>query len=1174
MSAETPHVFDALDAPLDDLNLIEASAGTGKTWTIAALYARLVLERRLKPEDILVVTYTKAATAELRGRIRGRLAQLADTFETGREIDEFNAALLAATPTEQRQDAAKHLRAAVSGFDAAAVYTIHGFCQRALGEHALMAGLELEREFLADEGELLQSVADAAWKAEVATASPAWLNWLLANRQSPDGWLQALQSYLSQPGLQVEGPARPDTDALEQAFRERYATLREHWSREGEAALAWLWSHSDAGNFKGSHRKDWLAGSVALWQSWLSGPGLPEIQEDEKAPGQAESKVRRLYYRELEAALKTPQAVPAVFDLFEPMVAAALPLKQAYAARLALTLGRLIGELATRLAERKHTLGVMSFHDLLVELEQALAGEHGDALAGALRTRYQAALIDEFQDTDPLQFRIFSRLFAEGSQPAFLVGDPKQAIYAFRGAELHAYLAAREQVAQDRRYSLGTNRRSTPSLVTAVGQLFNQAPRPFLLDGLHYPPVDALDDKPRLYLDERAQAALGWQWLGAEGLGKTEARRQAVELTVRQIAMLLQPGRASLRSDKDHRPVRAGDIAVLASSHAELQAMQQALASYGIASVRISRESVFQTEEAHDLLQVLTALIEPSERAVRAAMVTTSMGLDAAELYARLGSENAWEQTLAEFRRWQALLLNRGAMAALEAWLIESGAAERIAAWQDGERRLTNLLHLFELVELARRERAGLAPLLSWYRQALSEAASEDEERLMRLESDASRVRLVTIHAAKGLEYPIVFCPFLWDGQLFRQSERWALCHEGDGNVLDLGSPLFERRRAQAREEKLAEKLRLLYVALTRPRSACYLCWGEVKDMGSSALAWLLAGGTERERGASALQAELDELIAQAGPAVMAWTGTPGDTQSAAVTMLPATEPVLAKLGRRLSWQWRMSSFSALVAGVHAEAPDHDAAAGASLAFEAEEPGPFDSFPAGARAGVCLHALFENWEFTRQDRVALEALALRQLQAHGFDPAWAGLAADMVEQTLQAPITESGASLVQVPAQQRLVELEFTYRLQPFAWRALAAILGEPAHGLPAAFARAAAGLHAEVAAGFLKGFIDLSCEIDGRHYVIDWKSNRLGSYGPASIENTIADAHYYLQALIYCVALHRYLAWRKPDYQYERDFGGAIYLFLRGMPSAGVWRYRPPLALLQSLEILLCGKP
>ncbi len=1160
--------FHALSAPLDGLNLIEASAGTGKTWTIAALYARLVLEQGLGPEQILVVTYTKAATAELRARIRARLAELAQAFESAKSTDPFCASLLAAWPETERSEAARRLRAAVSGFDAAAVFTIHGFCQRALGEHALLAGLELEREFLAEEAELLQNVADAAWKDELAKASPSWLAWLIAQGQSPDAWLQQLRAYLGQPGLRIALPQGADVVQAEARFAEAHSALRAAWQAEGEQALAWLWRMSDDGLFKGSHRADWLKGSVALWQGWLSGSGLPEIKLDEKSPGQAESKVRRLYARELAEALKTPQPVPAPFALFEALVEAALPLQAAYAARLAALHGRLIGELAERLQARKAALGVMSFHDLLVELDAALAGPDGDTLAQALRTRYCAALIDEFQDTDPLQFRIFDRLFGQGGQPAILVGDPKQAIYAFRGAELHAYLAARERVAESRRYSLATNRRSTPELVGAVNQLFACAPDPFLLPALRYPLVDAIDDKPRLSWQGVPQAALQWDWLGDASLGKGEARALAVAQTAARIAALLAPGAAQLGG----RALRGGDIAVLASAHADLAALQAALAEAGVPSVRISQQSVFDTEEAHDLLQVLTALIEPSERAVRAAVATVSMGLDGATLYQRLHDEAAWEHCLADFRRWQQLLASRGAMAALSAWLIDSGAAERLAGWRDGERRLTNLLHLFELIELARRERAGLAPVLAWYRQALADSSGEDEGRLMRLESDASRVRLVTIHASKGLEYPVVFCPFLWDGALFKPGEQWALCHEGEGNVLDLGSPDFEARRAKAREERLAEKLRLLYVALTRPKSACFIAWGEVKEMASSALGWLLAGGSERQRAAAELQGEIAALCAAGPAAQMDWAAALSSEAAAAPAPAEAAPvPQLANLTRRLGWQWRMSSFSALTAGVHAEAPDHDGRLAEPL-LPLPEAGRFDTFPAGARAGVCLHALFENWDFCRQDRLGLEAMARKQLLAHGFEPSWTEMAADLVEVALATPLGEHGASLQQVPASQRMVELEFTYRLQPFAWRALAALLADPRHGLPARFAAAAESLSAEVGTGYLKGFIDLTCVLDGRHYVLDWKSNRLASYGAAELENAMAEEHYYLQALIYCVALHRYLRWRLPSYDYARDFGGALYLFLRGLPGGGLWRYRPTLSLIQGLEDLLCG--
>lgn len=1177
--------FHARTTPLDGLNLIEASAGTGKTWTIAALYARLVLEKHLRPEQILVVTYTKAATAELRGRIRARLAELADALEQA-DDEQAMAQLAEHDPhfllplVQGRDDAvadARRVRAAVSGFDAAAVFTIHGFCQRALGEHALTAGLELNRHFVADETELLQAVADAAWTDMARAATPDWLGFLIEKNETPDQWVAQLRSWLGMPGLTVALPAQQDTDALHAQFTASHTELAKRWlSAEGDAARQWLEDSLAAKLLAGkTHRRDWAEAAIRYWHGWLSAPPRAVVEMDVKLKDEPAGKVWRLFASRLAEANKGPSTVPSLFDDFAPLVDLALNLQRARIAALAALHGGLIRELAMRLHARKAQLGVMSFHDLLVELDAALAASSGDVLATALRKRYQAALIDEFQDTDPLQFRIFDRLFGDGAQPTFLVGDPKQAIYGFRGAELHAYLAARQRVPLDRRFSLSTNRRSTPALVRSVEALFRCASAPFLLPELDFPSVAALPDKPVLRIDGIEQAALAWHWLADTPLDKGVANQLAATQCAQQIAHLLALG-AEQRATLGELPVRGSDIAVLAGSHTELAAMQAALASVGVASVRIGRESVFSSTEAQDLLQVLNALCEVNDRSVRTALATPLVGLPAEAFYELLQHDADWEATLANFRLWHGLLRQRGPMAALSAWLHDSGTADRLASWADGERRLTNVLHLFELIELEHHERPGLAPLMAWYRQALVAATSgEDDGRLMRLESDAARVRLVTIHAAKGLEYPIVFCPFLWNGQLFKQKERFPLCHEGEVAVLDLGSPQMAARWQLAQQERLAEKLRLLYVALTRPRSMCVMSWGAVKSVEESALGWLLAAGNLTARPIETMREEVDALCRQAA-GEMQWLQAWPMASHVDTTESPA-RLMVASLPRRLAWQWRMSSFSALTAGEHKETPDRDALptqveALAEVDAPLTPPNAFDQFPAGPRAGICLHSLFEDWDFCRRDRRALEQLATRHLRAEGLDEHWASLAADIVEITLATPLTDTGTVLAGLPAPQRLVELEFTFVLQPFSWPALADLLANEAFGLPPDFARAAATLSAEVGAGFLKGFIDLSCELDGRHYIIDWKSNRLAAYDTGHLNQAMATEHYYLQALIYCVALHRYLRWRRADYDYERDMGGAIYLFLRGLPRGGVWRYRPPLALIESLEVLLCG--
>ncbi|WP_269531449.1 exodeoxyribonuclease V subunit beta [Chitinimonas sp. BJYL2] len=1192
--------FDLLTARLNGLQLIEASAGTGKTWTIAALYLRLVLEARLTPEQILVVTFTRAATSELRGRIRARLAELADALD-GRPADALCAALIADLSAEARADARQRLRAAVSGFDAAAIYTIHGFCQRALGEHALLAGLELGSELITDDADLLQSAFDQAYKQLLASADAGLLDWLVRRGETPDSWCKALSPYLGQPWLQIVAPEAGAVSAAQTGFDAAFAAAQSQWQTD---ALDDLRARIAAKHFNGQKvRSDWVETSLGRWQRWLAGPSTiePPDKYDEKS-------LRRVGMAQLNEALKTPADLPPLWQALDTLLDARTQLLALRQAQIAALQAQVLREVGTTLAAGKQRRGVMSFNDLLLSLAAALNGEHGPALASKLGERYRAALIDEFQDTDPLQFTVFERIFVDQAAPTFLVGDPKQAIYSFRGADLYAYLDARERA--DARHTLGTNHRSTPELVAGVRQLFRMADAPFLLDALDYPEVGAHDDKPRLCIDARPLAGLSWQWLheggaagaghpvasslrglhdgeGTDTLSKEAGLHAACAHTARTIATLLTLGRAG-RATLGERHVAAGDIAVLGTSHRQLNTLQQALGALGVPSVRIGQDSIFATEEAGALLQVLLAMANPVDRSVRAALATHLCGFDAATLLTLADDDSAWEPQLALFRRWQQQWQQRGPLAALESWLLDTGVAERLAGWRDGERRLANLLQLFELVEQAAREHLGASALIAWLRRALAGGHKDADAELLRLESDAARVRLVTIHASKGLQYPIVFCPFVWDGQdgdaLLDAADlvndtTLAVAHENHTAVLDFGSPQRPMRLAQARRERVSEKLRLLYVALTRAESQLCLGWGGISQAERSALGWLLGGGEQAQREPADWHAHVDALLNQ-HPEQMGWLDLP--TPDVAADAQPAAPVItLAKLNRTLRWHWQMNSFSSLTANAHDEQPDHDRRSVVPLADIVSLPyQDIASFPAGARAGVMLHALFETWDFARDDHAALVQHSEQTLAAHGFDTGWAACVARMVQTTLAVPITPAGDRLFGVTPAQKRVELEFTFGLRPFAWSRLAALLADPAHGLPREFADAAARLDSHVGSGYLKGFIDLACELDGRYWIIDYKSNKLGystaNYTMDAITTEMANAHYYLQALIYCVALHRYLKWRRPGYVYEQHFGGASYLFLRGleaaMPGQGVWAYAPPLALIEALETLLDG--
>ncbi|CAD5107424.1 exodeoxyribonuclease V subunit beta [Zestomonas carbonaria] len=1178
--------LDLQNSPFDGRSLIEASAGTGKTWTLTALYARLLLERQLSVGQILVVTYTTAATAELRERIRARLAELLAIYDGTPSGDPFLTELHARHPGE---DARRRLLLAVHGFDEAAIFTIHGFCQRALQDAAFEAGGDFDSELTQDDRELLDALLADAWRHELASAEPAWARYL-AQRKITPAWLrQRLRGHLGKPYLRVEPKSALGGDELAgaEAAWQHAAAL---WQRDGDAWLAELQAHG--GLSQSTHKQ----AKLVPW-----GAELDAYFADPASLFQVPDGLAKLGAAALAKATKKGATPPrhALADAFDRLSAALETAEPAGQRRLIDLQVRLLERLDRELPERKAAQRLLAFDDLLNRLDQALQGPAGAELAATLRTRYPLALIDEFQDTDPIQFAIFDRIYpgATGDAALCFVGDPKQAIYAFRGADLATYLEARASAA--RRYDLPNNYRSTPELIAALNHLFAR-PQPFAVDGLDYPPVGAgAKSRDRLVLPEAlAGAPLNLVWLGDEPLNKQQAGERVAFDCARRIAALLAAsagGEAYFESVAGRQPLKGGDIAVLVANHRQAAEVAEQLAARGVPSVRRGNQSVWHSEEAGELAAVLAAYAEPGREGVlRYALATRLLGRDAEQLARCQDDERAWDREREDAELYHQLWQQHGFMRAFRAWLDREAVAERLLAANDGERRLTNLLHLAELLQAESLRRPGLEPLLAWLNaQRGSEGAGEDA--LLRLESDAERVQIVTIHTSKGLEYPLVFCPFLWDGRLLGPFTDSARCHDEHGRpLLDLGSDDLDANLQRARHEVFAEKLRLAYVALTRARDRLWLHWGPIalpkpkKDgslpdegLHSSALAWLLHG---RElpgddplgelaaylgaRDGAALRQELDALLA--GSAQMTCL-PPLDSEATASGERRAEPPrQLAALPRSLASAWRIGSFSGLAAGQHMEAPDRDAL----VMPAASEPGTgFFAFPRGARAGTCLHAILEDW---MRGKGELETLVTTQLAAHGIDAVtWGATATEHLRRVLDCDLDDTGLGLAALDPARRLPELGFTFPVANLDVARLRAILTDPAHGLAPPLREAAARLEFDQLKGFLKGFIDLTFEHDGRWYIADYKSNWLGPdasyYGGERLLQALAGEHYYLQYLIYLVALRRFLRQRLADFR-DEQLGGAWYLFLRGMPDAGVYFARPADGLLDALDRLFEG--
>ncbi len=1190
-----------LTAELKGVNLVEASAGTGKTHNIGALFVRLIVEAGLGVDQILVVTFTEAATADLRDRIRKRLRQALAMLDGDDVEDEQLATILARAPGEAR----KRLLSALRCFDEAPISTIHGFCRRMLLQNAFESGVLFDTELVPDQGLLVDQVIADFWAARVYRAAPAFVGHLDKMKVKPSTLLRLVHEIVSRPDRRIL-PERMEPFGPRAALEAAHRSLRRIWQRD-EVEIRELLATSrgvNRGRYNKTRLPEWLGqveDYLALDKPWEV--EIPVGVEKLSRSGLAE-----------KPAKGHPPPEHLFFDACEEMCSVLDGQLLAFKRELA--------EYArTEMRRRKAERGQQSFDDLLHHLAAALEGRAGQRLAARIRSQYKAALIDEFQDTDHVQYRIFKRIFqgASGEQPPlFLIGDPKQSIYAFRGADIFAYLEAIVD-AGERRMDLAFNWRSDPALIRGVNRIFGRSVDPFLIDRIGFLPVEPCPNaRDRLEVDGGRPPAIGFRFLprdelaGAQGvIDKGVANELLPGLVAADIHNLLGSG-----ATIDGISISAGDVAVLVRENRQAAEMQDALREREIPSVLVSVASVFDTKEAGDLAHLLRAVAEPGRPdKLRTAMGTDLLGLTGNRICELQKDEDGWERWVQQFRAWRDRWEQAGPIQMLRevfAWRPDPGGLPiqaRLLGLADGERRMTNFLHLAELLHArAVSSHLGISGLLRWFDDQRRSGVEPDAAQL-RLESDEQAVKLVTIHKSKGLQYPVVYCPYLWDGKI-RDEDPVGFHDPGDSYLpkLDLGSDLLAEHQARARYEAMAESLRLAYVALTRARHMCVIAWGGFKGMGTSPLGYLLHHpGGERDPSKFGVQVEAktdDELLADlhdlaAGAAGAIQTGefaaAPKGTYHPSVDL--DRELTFEEARRRLPIMWHTSSFSSLVSSGAALTPDESEGRDRDLVEEGPPQPlalvddsaevPLAALARGARTGNMLHDLFEHLDFTAADGGDFRDLVSDRLTAYGFETsAWEETLCAAIRAVLETPLDPQVPDLClgRLPPQRRLDELEFLFPTDHHQkdGTALAEIFA--AHGsraVPNDYPQRLKRLEFKQVVGFMRGFVDLVFEHQGRWYVVDYKSNHLGDtfagYAPARLALAMAEHHYFLQYHIYCVALHRYLDYRLQDYDFERHFGGVYYLFLRGMsPATGsqraVFRDRPSADMIAGLSDLLGG--
>ena len=1171
--ARTLASLQPLTLPLRGRRLIEASAGTGKTWTLAALYLRLVLGHGrgadgqpgpgLLPPQILVMTFTEAATAELRERIRFRLAQAADFFaerlrpEDLEPNDSFLPDLRDSFEAQAWPACSLQLSLAAQWMDNAAIFTLHGWSHRMLREHAFDSQSLFEQTHVEDRESLLRQAVQDYWRTWLYPLPADQLQALSSQTgQTPDGLLQVLRPGLRalerSPEVSTDNASAGIADIFQQwqdwsvKSEDLLAQIRAGWSEEVVAAILAAKEANLLKNTRLDYLEDWLS-EVSLWVQ-----GSAEKLRLETLHRFKLSSLQKLGWQGASA-----WPVFSLFDDWADHAALQPDVVTSFHAHA-------LHWVHQAFVQAKQQRAQFDFHDLLERLYRAVQSDDG-RMAHAIRTQYPVAMVDEFQDTDPWQYGTLKRIYL-GQPDAMLImiGDPKQAIYGFRGADLATYLKAREDTQAEDPEALHTlldNYRSTPALVRAVNAVFSH--RPAAWGDLHFQPAKA----------SKAESA------PLQVQGKTLA-----PLSFAVIHNAVQNARPDPMAERIVAVLGVaapGDVAVLVRDWVQARAVREALAARGVASVYLSeRGSVFKTEEAQDLWLLLKALAEPRRaEPLRTAVATRLWGLDDASLGWTLQDEAAWDALQDRCQSWHQIWQRQGVLPLLRHWLHDTLAGQRLLASEGGERRLSNLLHLGELLHQASQTLQGTSALVRHLGEQIQSEVDTPEAAQLRLETDAQRVQIVSFHKSKGLEYPFVFVPYL---SAFKPPD--------DKEQVDI-----------------SEDVRLIYVALTRAKQGLWLGLNtsakEFNKAGQGS-AWCQLLGRQGPDDLMACLQSLQQVCTDIAIEVI-------DAQQVPLTRMPAppADPAPRKaLQTRLPhWPfWWTASFSALtrnlgqveVAEDASDLPQSDSderraddqhdhrsiEAWAPAEESNSSPSAWQDFPAGATYGTALHELLEwqagqGWPRAKPPaslpaalQKAWSGLLQRKQKALALNATQVQQLDEWVAQTLTTPLPLTEVSsepalslrLCDLPTASLFCEMPFTLPIQSMRCAALDALI--QAHLWPG---RERPALNARDLHGMLTGFMDLVFEHAGRYWVLDYKSNRLPGYSRAPLEAALLHKRYDVQSVLYTLALHRLLRNRVPGSHYEQHMGGAVYLFMRGLgqPGAGVHAHRPPWALIDALD-------
>jgi len=1176
-------------------SLIEASAGTGKTTALENLVLRLLLEgvvlpdgntRQLEISEILLVTFTEAATAELIHRVREKILSTLKTYE-------------------KNDKEALILRRALLSFDENSISTIHGFCRKMLNNFSFESNSRFNLELISDDRPFLEEVVNDYWRTKFYNIDDELeLKIIKSLDWKPKDLLALLKNIQSAPLTDITAVVAQDS------LRDLYAEFEECCLNSDLLYL--LGEKKD--NFK-KYFKEELEKAINCFTAFDDVFALIQVFNEAK---HAVKKRPKPNWSGFEDYIPSAGELPKDFDRLVELAEKMEHSIQNHLVSLKYDFIKYVCKNKV-LKKKKLDEGVLSFDDLLIDMHEAV--ENSEEFCKLIRQEFPVVMLDEFQDTDVLQFQIFKKIFKNDEALILMVGDPKQSIYQFRGADIFSYLQVSERLSIEAKSTLTKNYRSDEKLLKAFNTVFD-IKNPFIEKSIEYLPATAGRKQRELIIEDADDNDRKLKIMNCGKMNKGDALKIFNKSICDKIVSILslagqmnENGKPRARFEDEGEktePVRARDIAVLVARNKDALAIYDELASAGVHATLQQSGNIFESDEATGLLLLFNAIINPGNATrVKSVLATSLFALDSLALE-ELGNDSG----ISEMEEWQEVFFmllqkwqEKGFIQMFFQFLRSSkcNVKANLLTLVQGERRLTNLMHLMELLhqQVVLKQLSPTA-LIHWLHQQINDVEEKDEHEL-RLESDESAVKIMTVHKSKGLQFPIVFCANLWQKEfIIKNSEKDFFYHDPDNEYqqkfeINTTGEEFEKSRLLYRKEVLGELIRLNYVALTRAQNYCCFTWGEIRETSKSGLAYLAKYSRDRD--------VLDDFLANGNKLGIspAWqdndnieiidvsidylsTKLSNDIEAPEWNTLPEI--------RKVPRDWGIMSFSAITAGSHQEheiKPGDDDENNESDNIPVENIDLFSAsltlgdFPRGPVAGNCIHSIFEKFNFADvkstdwRKKKSIERMIKEELFIFGMIEGGKGSTqfvqseaqrytqiCDMLENVLAYPLPgrDGLMSLCDLNKEDYRPEMQFFFPADKVLDSAKINELLEHLSGRKS-------NLPAVALRGFVNGFIDLVFESNGRYYIIDWKSNDLGSslndYYRDGMAQSMYESYYYLQSAIYLFSLHKYLKKRLPDYDFEKHIGGAFYVYVRGVKNdfadTGIYSIKPELKILQLLE-------